>query len=635
VTMPTALLRMDPTRLTTLRRAFMAGFRGRLRRLKVRLREGLPRILTAGEGAESMTRTLNSFLSREVTWALGLVEGMTQHWWDETVDRVYVKGIERAYDDARKGDRNSAAYSGGRAEFIRSVLAIDLPNVSIPKLPTRNALTVNAVQARDVFGRLISEKAYILAERLGGEVKNLSQGLIQEIAREVTDGVSKGLSAKEIGAAIERRVDISLGRANRIAQTELTRIHAEGQLDAMQKLGVRGVQRQVEWILTSGISCELCQGKAGDILTVEQARGLIPLHPNCMCAWRPAEVKLPVSAPKGPVPPAKSVPAQEPAPVKTVPVVEAPVPTQIKPIPLRVITLPVSPAPPLVIPVSVPPVPVPKLVEPVRKSGFFGRLKERFFGKKKPAATLQPANMPTASELAGVKRNSLLDAPWKDVYKVDLPDGSFVVKHLSKEEAVNEVLASSFAEKAGVRMPAVKEVAGVPGSPGKNARETAIVQPFVKGSKTMESMSAAERVKAVRALPKGDAERHLAYNYLIGADDRDNLGNYLFANGRLVEIDNGLAFKADTSAWPVESSEVFKALGKTEAERRAKVIPADALRAMSQSADDMAKVLEADGRPKAAEALRVRGRVLGQLSEKPKATLGDLIEAASKTTGSS
>src|SRR5690606_28972829 len=36
--------------------------------------------------------------------------------------------------------------------------------------------------------------------------------------------------------------------------------------------------------------CELCGSLEGVIFTVEEARGLLPRHPNCRCAWIPADV---------------------------------------------------------------------------------------------------------------------------------------------------------------------------------------------------------------------------------------------------------------------------------------------------------------------------------------------------------
>ena len=67
--------------------------------------------------------------------------------------------------------------------------------------------------------------------------------------------------------------------------------HSEGQLDSFEKLGVEEVGVMAEWI-TAGDDrvCERCAVLEGAVLKVKEARGLIPRHPNCRCAWLPANV---------------------------------------------------------------------------------------------------------------------------------------------------------------------------------------------------------------------------------------------------------------------------------------------------------------------------------------------------------
>jgi SPP1 gp7 family putative phage head morphogenesis protein len=33
--------------------------------------------------------------------------------------------------------------------------------------------------------------------------------------------------------------------------------------------------------------CPMCQGLNGKVYTIKEARGLIPVHPQCRCAWVP------------------------------------------------------------------------------------------------------------------------------------------------------------------------------------------------------------------------------------------------------------------------------------------------------------------------------------------------------------
>jgi len=74
-----------------------------------------------------------------------------------------------------------------------------------------------------------------------------------------------------------------------MARTELANAYAEAQLDAFQQLGIDEVGVLAEW-LTAGDDrvCELCGSLEGRTFTVEEARGMIPQHPQCRCAWLPA-----------------------------------------------------------------------------------------------------------------------------------------------------------------------------------------------------------------------------------------------------------------------------------------------------------------------------------------------------------
>ena len=62
--------------------------------------------------------------------------------------------------------------------------------------------------------------------------------------------------------------------------------------DAYEEAGIKGVKAKVEWV-TAGDDrvCEECAGLEAEVFTLDQARGLIPLHPNCRCAWIPVVTK--------------------------------------------------------------------------------------------------------------------------------------------------------------------------------------------------------------------------------------------------------------------------------------------------------------------------------------------------------
>jgi len=72
------------------------------------------------------------------------------------------------------------------------------------------------------------------------------------------------------------------------------RAHAEGQLDALEQMGVEKVGVMVEFSSTpDGRRCARCAALEGIVLKVKEAHGLIPVHPQCRCSYIPANVGEP------------------------------------------------------------------------------------------------------------------------------------------------------------------------------------------------------------------------------------------------------------------------------------------------------------------------------------------------------
>jgi hypothetical protein len=76
--------------------------------------------------------------------------------------------------------------------------------------------------------------------------------------------------------------------AELIARTEANRSFNEGNLDALRQAEIERVQ----WLLASD-ACPQCVAAAdiatgekfGKVLTIGEASGQIPVHPNCRCTW--------------------------------------------------------------------------------------------------------------------------------------------------------------------------------------------------------------------------------------------------------------------------------------------------------------------------------------------------------------
>jgi SPP1 gp7 family putative phage head morphogenesis protein len=105
----------------------------------------------------------------------------------------------------------------------------------------------------------------------------------------LADGLAQGDHPKKIARALTATVEgISRKRAIVLARTEVIHAHAEGQLDGFEELGIDELGMLAEWSIADDGACPLCRPRAGQVYTVAEARGLIPLHPGCRCAWVPS-----------------------------------------------------------------------------------------------------------------------------------------------------------------------------------------------------------------------------------------------------------------------------------------------------------------------------------------------------------
>lgn len=199
------------------------------------------------------------------------VRGMTEEeLWNRYIQDGFKKGAGRAFDDA--GDRpgwdpeEAAFYAGTKEQFLKSA-----------------------------FGRPESlEKVKLLAARTFEELNGMTDDMRNKLGRVLTQGLIQGDGPVAIAREMTKQLDLSRARAETIARTELIRAHAEGQLVGLEEMGVEEVGVMVEWSTAQDDRvCELCEPMEGVVLKIEEARGMIPRHPNCRCAYIPANVAEP------------------------------------------------------------------------------------------------------------------------------------------------------------------------------------------------------------------------------------------------------------------------------------------------------------------------------------------------------
>lgn len=201
-----------------------------------------------------------------------LVGRTEEELWAKFVEEGMKKGAGRAFDDVNKelpkGTKEQLDfYQGTRQQFLA-----------------------------DSFRQPVAvAKVKLLAGRAFDDLQGITEQMSRAMSRTLTEGLVKGESPREIARDLKVPADSYKGRALNIARTEIVRAHAEGQLIALEDLGVTELGVQVEWH-TSGLGitkkgnpspCPKCEAmskrrnKGGvGIYIIEEATGLIPFHPS-------------------------------------------------------------------------------------------------------------------------------------------------------------------------------------------------------------------------------------------------------------------------------------------------------------------------------------------------------------------
>lgn len=200
-----------------------------------------------------------------------LQEGMQElqdKYWQAYILDGYKKGAGKAFAAVHKAGlttdpKSDAFYQGGQAQFLKDAFA----------------------QPETV------EKTKLLAGRVLTDLEGVTSQMATQMSRTLTDGLVQGAHPRAIAKNLVKDLGISKNRAETIARTEIIRAHAEGQLDAFEKLKVEEIGVAVEWS-TAGDSrvCPLCSPMDGVVYKTKEAHSLLPRHPNCRCSFLPANL---------------------------------------------------------------------------------------------------------------------------------------------------------------------------------------------------------------------------------------------------------------------------------------------------------------------------------------------------------
>jgi hypothetical protein len=202
--------------------------------------------------------------------------------WYDFILNGYVKGSGRAYDDSTRAEQSYASTQD----------AIEASNGTLGQ-PTGNA---GFYSAREMGKRAqflkdhlskqdVKDRIQTLCDRAFDEFEGGTADTVRRMKRSFHDALQGNRSPEWLARRLASDAGMGLNRARTTARTELTRAHASAQLQAYRDLGHREVGLRAEW-KTAANPCSKCEPLDGVVLDVDQAEGLIPRHPGCLCSWQ-------------------------------------------------------------------------------------------------------------------------------------------------------------------------------------------------------------------------------------------------------------------------------------------------------------------------------------------------------------
>lgn len=265
--------RYDPTRTTTLRRQFEQELSGRFRRLAKLIRDEVGRGdgfgLKANDGRFDFPRT-DQKVAAFMDWLQGQVN-------------AGILEVRQGESLGRAGNRHWTN------TYIRSAYQKGLAQ-SASRMRAEGAQVAPAWVAAAFTRPFHVDRVGLVFTRTFNDLKGITDEMDKQIGRVLADGLSQGKGPMDIARAMTDRVEkIGITRARMLARTEVIRSHADASLNVYEEAQADGVLIEAEFATARDAQvCQECQDAADSgPYTLEQARGMIPLHPNCRCAFIP------------------------------------------------------------------------------------------------------------------------------------------------------------------------------------------------------------------------------------------------------------------------------------------------------------------------------------------------------------
>lgn len=139
------------------------------------------------------------------------------------------------------------------------------------------------------FRPVHADRSGLAYTRAFTDLVGITEAMDTSISRVLAQGLIEGRAPKVLAQQLVSQIaGIGIVRAQRLARTEVIRAHADATIGAYREAGLAGVKVLSEFATArDNAVCPKCRALEGREFTLEAAEGIIPVHPNCRCAWLP------------------------------------------------------------------------------------------------------------------------------------------------------------------------------------------------------------------------------------------------------------------------------------------------------------------------------------------------------------
>lgn len=261
----------DPTRTKTLRRRYAQTLRAPFRAIRAEIRRGVGRDDRLGLSAEAESLAAEALspdideLENYEFKRSGRKRRHFEKWLAEQLRTTVLTTIRRGRNQYIK-----KAYDRGVAHAKQQ---LDESGADLDA-------AFNAPIRKRTLRRLYSRNFSLL--------QDITRDVGDELSETLTTGLANGWGATKTARKLNDRIGaVGLWRATLLARTETINAFTEGTLDRFEATDeVDEVAGRAELITAEDNRvCEDCEDLDGETFPIDEARGIIPVHPMCRCAF--------------------------------------------------------------------------------------------------------------------------------------------------------------------------------------------------------------------------------------------------------------------------------------------------------------------------------------------------------------